>query len=171
MSAAKKMLKKIDLPQSERVRFELTHCNRDISVFRAASYSSSPDEYHAADSQYGTNFDAFPIGIPCEYAGIKILDTMTFPELIQSDKPVLVDFTATWCGPCKMMTPILEEVKSSFGDRITIVKIDVDKNQAVSSQFEVQSVPTLIIFKEGKVKWRQSGVIPAKELEQVLNNV
>jgi thioredoxin 1 len=96
---------------------------------------------------------------------------MTFPELIQSDKPVLVDFTATWCGPCKMMTPILHEVKNAMGDRITIVKIDVDKNQEVSSQFQVQSVPTLIVFKDGKVKWRQSGVIPAKELEQVLNNV
>jgi thioredoxin 1 len=96
---------------------------------------------------------------------------MRFGEIIQSDKPVLVDFTATWCGPCKMMAPILHEVKDAMKDRVTILKIDVDKNPEVSSQFEVQSVPTLIIFKEGKVKWRQSGVIPAKELEQVLNNI
>jgi thioredoxin 1 len=96
---------------------------------------------------------------------------MRFGEIIQSDKPVLVDFTATWCGPCKMMAPILHEVKDAMKDRVTILKIDVDKNPEVSSQFEVQSVPTLIIFKEGKVKWRQSGVVPAKELEQVLNNI
>ena len=96
---------------------------------------------------------------------------MRFGEIIQSEKPVLVDFTATWCGPCKMMAPILHEVKEAMGDRVTILKIDVDKNPEVSGQFQVQSVPTLIVFKEGKVKWRQSGVIPAKQLEQVLNNI
>lgn len=96
---------------------------------------------------------------------------MTFGEIIQSEKPVLVDFTATWCGPCKMMAPILHEVKSAMGDRVTIIKIDVDKNPEVSGQFQVQSVPTLIIFKQGKVKWRQSGVVPAKELQHVLGTV
>lgn len=96
---------------------------------------------------------------------------MRFGEIIQSEKPVLVDFTATWCGPCKMMAPILHELKDAMKDRVTILKIDVDKNPEVSEQFQVQSVPTLIIFKEGKVKWRQSGVVPAKQLEQVLNNV
>ncbi len=95
----------------------------------------------------------------------------SFSEIIQSDKPVLVDFFATWCGPCKMMTPILHEVKTAVGDKVTILKIDVDKNTEVASQFQVQSVPTLIIFKHGQVKWRQSGVVPAKELQQVLNNV
>ena len=94
----------------------------------------------------------------------------SFSEIIKSDKPVLVDFTATWCGPCKMLAPILHEVKTAIGDKATIIKIDVDKNPAVSAQFQVQSVPTLIIFKQGKVMWRQSGVVQAKELQQVLNN-
>ena len=92
----------------------------------------------------------------------------SFKEVIQSDKPVLVDFFATWCGPCKMMTPILHDVKTAMGDKVTIIKIDVDKNPEVSSQFQVQGVPTLIIFKRGKVAWRQSGVVPANELERVL---
>ena len=92
----------------------------------------------------------------------------SFREIIQSDKPVLVDFTATWCGPCKMMAPILHEVKSAMGDKITIIKIDVDKNPEVSGQFQVQSVPTLIIFRKGEVKWRQSGVVPAKQLQEIL---
>ncbi len=94
---------------------------------------------------------------------------MTFREIIAADKPVLVDFTATWCGPCKMMAPILHDVKTVMGDKVTIIKIDVDKNPEVSAQFQVQSVPTLIVFRKGEVKWRQSGVIQAKELEQVLN--
>ncbi len=93
---------------------------------------------------------------------------MSFREIIQSDKPVLVDFTATWCGPCKMMAPILHEVKSAMGDKITIIKIDVDKNPEVSGQFQVQSVPTLIIFRKGEVKWRQSGVVQAKQLQEIL---
>jgi len=92
----------------------------------------------------------------------------SFRDVIQSDKPVLVDFTATWCGPCKMMAPILHEVKSAMGDKITIIKIDVDKNPEVSGQFQVQSVPTLILFRKGEVKWRQSGVMPAKQLQEIL---
>ena len=92
-----------------------------------------------------------------------------FSEVIGSEKPVLVDFFATWCGPCKMMTPILHEVKTAMGDKVTIIKIDVDKNPEVAGQFQVQGVPTLIIFKKGAVQWRQSGVVPAKELERILS--
>ena len=92
-----------------------------------------------------------------------------FGEVIKSEKPVLVDFFATWCGPCKMMTPILHEVKTAMGDKVTILKIDVDKNPEVASQFQVQGVPTLIVFKKGAVQWRQSGVVQAKELQQILS--
>ena len=92
----------------------------------------------------------------------------TFNEVIQSEKPVLVDFSAEWCGPCKMMPPILKELKDKFGDSITIIKVDVDKNPQAAQQFNIQGVPTLIVFQKGEVKWRQSGVVPAKQLEQVL---
>lgn len=91
-----------------------------------------------------------------------------FQELIQSDKPVLVDFTATWCGPCKMQAPILEDVKRSLGDSITIIKVDVDKNQQAAMAYQVQGVPTLILFKNGNIQWRQSGVAPASVLIDVI---
>jgi len=94
-----------------------------------------------------------------------------FSEIIKSDKPVLVDFFATWCGPCKMMTPKLQELKAVMGDKVTILKIDVDKKPEVSLQFQVQGVPTLIIFKQGRVAWRQSGVVAAKELERVIGSI
>ncbi|GAA4454804.1 thioredoxin [Rurimicrobium arvi] len=95
---------------------------------------------------------------------------MTFQEMIQSEKPVLVDFFATWCGPCKMMAPILDEVKKKVGDNAHIIKIDVDKNPQAAQVYQVSGVPTLILFKQGKVLWRQSGVVPARELERLLQS-
>jgi len=92
----------------------------------------------------------------------------TFSELINSNKPVLVDFSAEWCGPCKMMKPILEQVKSELGDSATIIKVDVDKNKSAANAYKIQGVPTLIVFKHGKPMWRQSGVVQADQLKSVI---
>ena len=91
-----------------------------------------------------------------------------FKDKINSNTPTLVDFYATWCGPCKTMKPILDDVKSKVGNMATILKIDVDKNQALASVYKIQSIPTLLLFKNGKVVWRQSGVVPAKNIEQII---
>ena len=93
---------------------------------------------------------------------------MTFQEIINQDKPVLVDFFATWCGPCKMMSPILEDVKNRVGKNANIIKIDVDKNPQAASTYQVRGVPTLILFKNGKPLWRKSGVVSANELEKLI---
>jgi thioredoxin 1 len=94
--------------------------------------------------------------------------TKSFSDLLQSEKPVLVDFSADWCGPCKMMVPILKEVKNSLQENVTILKIDVDRNPHLAAQYSVQAVPTLIIFQKGLVKWRHSGVMPAVQLQNIL---
>lgn len=94
-----------------------------------------------------------------------------FTDAIKSPKPTLVDFFATWCGPCKMMHPILDELKKKVGDSARILTVDVDKNQALAAQYRVQSVPTLIVFKDGEVKYRASGVHQASDLEQILRGL
>ncbi len=93
---------------------------------------------------------------------------MTFKEIINQDKPVLVDFYADWCGPCKMQAPILDDVKQRVKDSATIIKIDVDKNPNVATAYQVRGVPTLILFKKGEVRWRQSGVTQANDLERLI---
>jgi len=87
-----------------------------------------------------------------------------FADIIKSEKPVLVDFFATWCGPCQMLAPILKQVKDSLGERISIIKIDVDKNQQMAAQYQVRGVPTMILFQNGKQLWRQSGVLTKEEI-------
>lgn len=93
----------------------------------------------------------------------------TFEQIIQSPTPVLVDFFATWCGPCKMMHPILEELHAKWGDQVRIIKIDIDKNQALAEKYMVRSVPTLMIFKNNKLEWRGSGVHSADDLSRLLD--
>lgn len=96
---------------------------------------------------------------------INILKMSTnFENIIQSEKPVLIDFFATWCGPCKTLAPILKQVKDNLGERITIIKIDVDKNQQLASKYQVRGVPTMILFQNGNQLWRQSGVLSKEEI-------
>ncbi|MCS5491820.1 thioredoxin [Algoriphagus limi] len=94
----------------------------------------------------------------------------TFQELINGETLVLVDFFATWCGPCKMMQPILEDTARQVGDRLKIVKVDVDRNPLAASTFQVRGVPTLVLFQKGKILWRESGVVPAHHLVKVIES-
>ena len=92
-------------------------------------------------------------------------------DIIKSGQLTLVDFFATWCGPCKTMHPVLEQLKKELGDSIRIVKVDVDKNEAIAMQMRIQSVPTLMVFNGGEMKWRQSGAMSVNELKQVIERV
>ena len=94
----------------------------------------------------------------------------TFNEVISGDQLVLVDFFATWCQPCKMMHPILEQLKSQLGHNIRVIKIDVDRNNTTAARFNIQSVPTLMLFRKGEVLWRRSGVTQSSELLQIINS-
>jgi thioredoxin 1 len=95
----------------------------------------------------------------------------TFAEILNGETPVLVDFTATWCGPCKMMKPVLEELHQRKGEQVRIIKIDIDQSPAAANAFQVQSVPTLILFQKGKQLWRQSGIMQVNSLEKVIDQL
>jgi len=93
----------------------------------------------------------------------------TFSEIINSDTPVLVDFYADWCGPCKMMAPILQQLKKKMGDRVNIIKVDAEKNADAAIKYNVRGVPTLILFKNGQILWQQAGVVQANQLQSIIN--
>ena len=94
-----------------------------------------------------------------------------FSEIINQDKPVLVDFFATWCGPCKALAPILKQVKDALGENVSIITIDVDKNQPLANKYQVRGVPTMLLFKDGKQLWRKSGALPKHEIVSAIKGV
>ena len=100
------------------------------------------------------------------------LNEQNFSNFVShSDLPILIDLWAEWCGPCKMMKPILRDLKSNMGENVTILKIDVDQNPQIASVFQIQSVPTMILFKNGNIVWRQSGVVPAPQLQSIIEGI
>jgi thioredoxin 1 len=111
----------------------------------------------------------------CFYIGIKNESKMnkkeTFQTIINGDTPVLVDFFATWCGPCKTMSPILEAFSKQMGDRVRVLKIDVDQAKATATRFKIQSVPTLILFQKGEILWRASGIVQKQQLENLIRTL
>ena len=128
-------------------------------VFQAMvrATESPPEKSRRCALLFPTHFSTF------------LMPRKSFPELINSPgMPVLVDFYATWCGPCKTMAPILEQVAAQHGGKLRVIKIDVDRNAAVAQQYRVQSIPTLILFHQGQPVWRQAGVVPATQIEQAL---
>ncbi|MEY4540835.1 MAG: thioredoxin [Bacteroidota bacterium] len=98
-------------------------------------------------------------------------NTETFSDIINGDTPVLVDFFATWCGPCKTMSPILKDFASQMGDRVRVIKIDVDKAPTTAETYKIQGVPTLILFRKGEILWRQSGVVQKNQLVKIINDL
>ncbi len=98
------------------------------------------------------------------------MSTSNFSSIINSEKPVLIDFHAEWCGPCKMMTPILNDLKSKVGDTAKIIKIDIDKNRNLATRYQVKGVPTLMIFQQGELKWRNSGIHSAAQLDELIKS-
>ena len=100
----------------------------------------------------------------------KTEEQVPFSDLISGEKPVLVDFYTDWCGPCKMMNPILKELKTKVGDSVTILKVNAEHNPEAAMKYGVRGVPTLILFQEGEIKWRQSGVVQAARLESIISN-
>ncbi len=93
----------------------------------------------------------------------------SFQDIINDEKPVLIDFFAEWCGPCKMMTPILQQLHSKMGESVRIIKVDVDRNQPLAQALQIQGVPTLMLYQSGNMLWRQSGVVSAVQLENIIN--
>ncbi len=113
----------------------------------------------------------FPEGMQIDRRELKTkgeIKMSEFTDIINGDKPVIIDFSAEWCQPCRMMPPILKDVKKQLGDRVRILKIDVDKNPAIAQQYQIRNVPTLLVFKNGQVVFRQAGVIPAQQIIQLL---
>lgn len=92
----------------------------------------------------------------------------SFDTIVNNEKPVLIDFYATWCGPCKMLAPVLKEVKDTLGDRVSIIKIDVDKNQELAAKYQVRGVPTMMLFQKGQQLWRQSGVLSKEDIVKII---